>query len=490
MSDQARATATPSFTRLTVTAGSEPFGTAFLPDLAVGFDLDPVGYVEREYLVTGEADLFDYAADGSRRIRTADVPFTTRILVRRPAESSRFSGTVHVEPLHPEHDNPPTWRSLAPHIVRSGHAYVGVTVFPGPVREMIDDFDPERYADLTIPFEGLGFSILQQVTRMLRTAAALEIFGRPVRSLFVSGWSATGSMVRVYLAEGFHAENLLDDGRPVVDGYALCIAGGGDYALGYWPLSDGVTPPPLDDPRRTVQAIGVPVMEILSEYESESNGTSSRDDADGPEDLFRLYQVAGTSHSSGATGRGGQTAADQLEKKGIRKPLREILEEASDARMDLVVIALFAKLERWAQEGEIPPKVTPFSTLASRDDGPCALFPEALPLRREVDGNVIGGVRTPWTEVPTAAYLPHSTPRPGRCEVPPQAPIAGPEYLADIVGHRVPFPIEKLRARYGDAAAYRERYVRRLDRLIRDGWVLAEDRAAFVNALPAGDDWT
>ena len=56
------------------------------------FDLSKVGYVEEEFLVSGNANVYDWAADGTVSVKTPNAPYTTRVLVRRP--STRFSGTV------------------------------------------------------------------------------------------------------------------------------------------------------------------------------------------------------------------------------------------------------------------------------------------------------------------------------------------------------------------------------------------------------------
>src|SRR5438876_996757 len=82
-----------------VTADSYPFLAANKSTPA--FDLSKVGYVEEEYIVTGNANVYDWAADGSLTVKTPNAPYGTRILVRRPANPARFSGTVIVEPLMP-----------------------------------------------------------------------------------------------------------------------------------------------------------------------------------------------------------------------------------------------------------------------------------------------------------------------------------------------------------------------------------------------------
>ena len=84
---------------LPVTATSYPFGAA--DHTLVPEDLAKVGYVEEEYLVSGKANVYTWPAPGPAVVRTPDAPYTTRILVRRPAKASRFSGNVVVEMLNP-----------------------------------------------------------------------------------------------------------------------------------------------------------------------------------------------------------------------------------------------------------------------------------------------------------------------------------------------------------------------------------------------------
>jgi hypothetical protein len=84
---------------LPVTADSYPFGAA--DHTRVPEDLKKVGYVEEEFPVSGVANVYDWTSDGPARVRTANAPYTTRVLIRRPANRARFSGTAILEPLNP-----------------------------------------------------------------------------------------------------------------------------------------------------------------------------------------------------------------------------------------------------------------------------------------------------------------------------------------------------------------------------------------------------
>src|SRR5947208_2538158 len=78
-----------------ITAASPMFGAESKNSEPV--DLAKHGYVEEEFFLSGTANVYDWAADGSVTVKTANAPYTDRVHVRRPATASKFSGTVIVE---------------------------------------------------------------------------------------------------------------------------------------------------------------------------------------------------------------------------------------------------------------------------------------------------------------------------------------------------------------------------------------------------------
>src|SRR5688500_7942527 len=113
--------------------------------LGIGLDLASVGYVQHEYLVSGTGAVYGPGKpDAPERptlsraeivpmgaVATPDVPYTTRILVRAPADKSKFSGTVHIEAFHNQGEIAPIWSMSHRHMVSSGDVWVGVTVSTG-----------------------------------------------------------------------------------------------------------------------------------------------------------------------------------------------------------------------------------------------------------------------------------------------------------------------------------------------------------------------
>jgi hypothetical protein len=428
------------------------------PGRAFGVDkqLTAAGYVEEELVVQGTADLYTYDPRWNTVLLRERVPYTTRLIVRRPADMSRACGHAVIEALHPAGDMASAWPRTGRTILREGLCWVGVTQDVFGLRAL-KAAEPERYAGLEIPEPGLGFDIVARVAAWLRGPdSPLPGLSR----LFMTGASYTGTFQRVFIGDGFHSRARKPTGGPAIDGYLIQISSGAFMLGGYTPLSEGTPVPPAGDRRRTIQLLDVPVIEILSEGEAETNVASRRNDSDGP-GRYRLYEVAGTSHMT-AREAGPMALA--------------VNEEPSDFPMDMLVGGALLNLRRWVTDDVPPPRADRLVVLPERNAGPCGLRDEAYPLRRDAHGNAVSGVRSPWVDVPIASYYPHSTPR-----TPDAAPAASggrrlaAADVADLMGCMSRFPADKLRALYGTPARYRELFGAQLARLIEQRWIAPAD---------------
>jgi hypothetical protein len=464
--------------RLLGPAASVPLGTSYLAGEGIGVDLAPLGYVEEEFLVRGTATEWTYDSTGAASPRTADVPYCTRVLLRRPADPARFSGVIQVEPLHPDLDSALTWRGLYPWITRTGGAWVGITQDSRMAGLLRDSFDPARYQDISIPLAGLGYDIVGGVAQAMRAgtidiASGLADRGR----VYLSGWSITGSFCRVFLGDGFDQRYRLSGRRPVFDGYVVAISSGGAGSSGYPPISSGTGPPGPADPRRTIGRHDVPVIEFLSEFESETHASHLRPDSDAPADRYRLYQVAGTSHIN-HDNAGALTNAAQCRARGLPTDTLAINETRSDARQDFVARAVFALLDRWVAEGQPPPRVAPFQF--APDDDPLNRTPAgARALLRDGLGNVLAGIRTPWVEAPVGRYGVHSTPAPEATSS-PSFPQFTPAQRAALVGYLELFDPGQLHTLYGTRETYLARYRASCTRLVGEGLLLEPEAHALL----------
>ncbi len=442
-----------------------PFGAAWLADPGVGVDLSAFGYVEEELWLTGVAGEWGYDDDFTPVV-LQPVRYATRALVRRPLDSARFSGTVQLEPLHPDLDRAPTWQVANAWIMARGHAWVGVTQSATVADDLAARW-PSRYGGLHISRPGLGYDILGAVAVALK-GGRLPI--QDVRSVTMSGWSITGSLCRVFVQEGFVTRHLDGGGISAVDAVLIGKSSGGLVGAGYPPLSRDATALPPDHPRRVVTGT-VPTFEVLTESEAETHGPVLREDADRPDDRYRLVQIAATTHREL---RPAEVSPHEIQYAASGGQLSDtrINEVASDARFGLFAGALLEHLDRWARSGAVPPRAPRFEyTPDSR-------------LRRDPTGTVIGGIRPPWLAVPTSHYRPTSTPAPGACLPLARFPGAGtPAHAASLIGHRVPFTADELATRYRNAAQYRALSAAHCDELVDQGWLLRADAESYLESL-------
>lgn len=458
-----------SFIPLPITEDSLPFATTYLPDEKLGVDLAAHGYVEEEYLVPGAANVYEYDDDWKLQVRNADLPFVTRLLVRRPINPAAFSGVLLVEPLHPAQENALGWINTHPYLLRSGHAWAGLSCQPSNIKVMRDSFDPQRYGALLFEDHGLGWEVMAAVATQLKTGAPTSpLSGFPVQRVYMSGGSYTGSWQRNFLADGFHDRARMPDGSHVIDGYLIMISSGIFARTGYLPIHEGAWPLPVKDPRRVMQPHGVPVIEMLSEMEAETNLGSRRPDSDDPTDRFRLVEIAGASHSSGPPSPLRRIVPMQLEKRGLPpirvEPPPGTIEPPNEFPYGYFATAALHNIHRWVTEGIAPPRAERLELHTSRADGPVGISPEALPLVRDEHGNARGGLRSPYVDLPFATYYPHCKPNEYQ-----------PESASDLRGTQTLFDADKLRAIHGTPESYAERVAAQADNLVAERWLLPEE---------------
>src|SRR5215467_5281713 len=132
-------------------------GSIIAPACVVSFDLAAHDYVEEEFIASGTARSFEPPGEEA---------FRTRVVVRRPADADRFSGTLVLEWLNVStgFEADPDWAYLHEEIFRQGHAYAAVSAqalgvlggrglleFPGPPVPGLRAADPARYGELSHP---------------------------------------------------------------------------------------------------------------------------------------------------------------------------------------------------------------------------------------------------------------------------------------------------------------------------------------------------
>lgn len=434
-------------------------------------DLGSRGYVEEEYLLSGSGEIYEWPAAG-RLEALARGPYTTRILVRRPADKSRFSGAVVVEPFNSSLlvDLPFMWYYAHEHFMERGDIWIGVTIKPVSVQGL-KRFDPHRYGRLSLanplaPGErcadqelgpgdvssevGFAFDILGQLGALVRTDVAENpLHGYRVNRVYMTGISQTGGYVHTYLSA---VAPLLtrDGGGRIYDGYLQ--SGNPPFNVVLNGCAKLLAP---DDPRLRAPPVGVPVIEIASEGDTlGSNPVMRRPDSDQAPDLYRRYEIAGAAHTDSWTHRFYPNAADYTAAGGVleskEKRCPPVDQPLADFPVRYAIHAIWENLDAWVVRGTPAPRAERL-LLQHTQSGPI--------IETDREGNALGGVRSPFVDVPTAVWGGH---RQG----------GG---LCNLLGYEVPFSHARLKSLYSTHAVYARRVAADVQSLLGKGWLTRTD---------------
>jgi hypothetical protein len=416
-------------------------------------DLQKVGYVEEEFIVSGNANVYDWAADGSLSVKTPDAPYATRILVRRPADPNRFSGNAVVELMNPARRF--DWGMMSGYLrdslIERGDAWVGITM-PASAKAL-QKFNPTRYAALSFanpnPSEacaagrggrapatsdqedGLRWDMISQVGAALKSKTGLN-----ASYLFMT---AQGADIQTYLA-AIQRHAKLASGKPVYDGFLIKTPGGVGAIRRCAPAVART------DPRQKIENEGVPVMLVVAQ--GEISEAYQRPDSDDPGDRFRIYEVAGAAHIDKWAYRDLPGFPDQLAAIGtpgqgtpdwpfnVRCEPEILLQE--HPLLKYILDGAVMNLELWASKGTPPPKAE----------------------RITMNGDVAtGGVRNPDVDVPAAAYT-TTTAGPGTCRE---------------LGRTIPYDWARLESLYGIQKNYAAKVAQSVDNMLKEHWLTNSD---------------
>ena len=453
-----------------VTAASHPFGAAnqtLKPE-----NLAAAGYVEEEYFVSGKANVYDWQAGGAV-VRTADVPYTTRVLVRRPKSAGKFSGRVIVEMMNPTNllDLNIGWAIHRDELMRRGDAWVGLTAKPIAVKTL-QTFDPARYAPLNwanpLPASdprncavraggdttqatenGLVWDMNTQVGAWIRSNTAANPFtygGRATRAKYLYGWgySQTGGYLYTYV-NAIHPLVVKADGKSMFDGYLIATASGPSA------INQCAPAIPAGDPHRKPAHVGVPVMHVMTNSDYAGFAPSRLPDNNTLAEGYRDYDLSGAGHATPDELYYGPSPADIT--KGGQTPPPVNCTEGPRSRFPSRVPfnAILENLEDWVEKGKTPPPGA--VVLMNGNTGALDEY-----------GNVKGGVRTPYLDVPTSTWAGNST---------------GPSFCR-IAGHETPFTPDRLKALYPTHADYVRKVEASVDSLVAQRYITRADGAAII----------
>jgi Alpha/beta hydrolase domain len=391
--------------------------------------LAAAGYVTSEYLLSGMA---------------CGTGFTTRILLRHPEEAAVFSGIAVIEPMHFAGGRP-VWATCREYLFRCGHAWAEVACQARPALEVLRQADERRYERVSLALaDGAEGSTAGDGEEELRAEAdafisswwatspqLLSILGQAIRALR-TGQMPIGEVRRVILAGVSQTGGIVRRAASAKAGLETANRPDGVLAM----HSGGQA---LEDPAQ-------PVIEMLAEADMESVRRVARLPGQarsllhrqGDRPAFRLYEVAGMSHADSR----------------YRRPPGRCPPGARWSRFPHTHIthAMLDALIQW-----VDADVGPMPGLVLDTE------PDSGEVVRDELGHARGGIRAADTDFPLA-----------RRRVITPGPDTWP------FGHEYPLTDREFTARYGSPATYLAAAGSRLEGLVGQRLVLADDAARWL----------
>jgi len=392
------------------------------------FDLAAAGYEEVEVFLAGEVR-GRATADGA----DSGQPYKTRMIIRRPADASRFTGRVLVEWMNVSagRDVDVSWPAVWPMIVREGWAFVGVCAQPVGL-EHARAWDPARYGSLVHPGtpegempafvrdETFSDAIFTEAAQALAGPDGVELLGAAPELLLAHGQSQSSMRLAAYLT----TEHVR---APVFGGYLL-------HAGGSARLVDGAivrTPLALPDDATVVLHVN---------SEAEATGAFGDNLVDDPR--YRYWEVAGSGHTPATTSREVRARGES------DRPTPSI--PFGPPTIEYALRAALVALDTWIGGGDAPAAPPLVETTVDAEGTKTVVTDE--------HGNAKGGLRLPHIEVPLGRFY-----------------ARHPEPGLDLAAGYVAFDDATLRALYGNPDQYRERVEAASKEAVAAGVLLSDD---------------
>lgn len=428
-------------------------GKPFLPMAGrKGPDLAAAGYVRSEWEMRGEAVSYEVGPagvpeDGRVELAEADrAAFATRLLVRRP-EPEAFSGVLLVEWLNVSggQDAAPEYTYVADEILRQGHAWVGISaqyigveggdaaVGLGGMTAGLRRHTPERYGELHHPGDAYSYDIVSQLAAYSRDPEP----GGPLGDLRPATVIAVGESQSAFALTSY--VNGVDPLTRAFDGYFLHSRG-----AGYLPYDDrgrgsDIAASLFNGPVRLREDVGVPVLLVQAEGDlTFPMGFAPARQPDS--ERVVTWEIAGSAHAD----------VFQL---GEFAPFVDCGGPINSGQQAFVLRAALRHLLAWVAGGTRPPSAPPVEMV---DD-------EVI-----IDdwGHARGGVRTPAVDAPVERLV--------------GAPLPDAQPICMLLGRTIEVSPAALEARWTSRQEYLDAYREVTDRLIGEGFLLAEDREEIL----------
>jgi hypothetical protein len=304
------------------------------PSLAPGKGLAAFGYETHEYFVSGTAN---------------GEAYTTRLVVRKPADNSKFSGLVLTEAMHGS-GAAHMFEFTSIYTMSSGHA--AVEILTTPPAQFVALNEP-RYRNLKLNGTQTN-EILAQVGALVRSGS---LVGGPVRKMVLGGTSMTAGVLINYLPA--HMVYRTPQMQRIYDGFL--------------PMSNGAM----------VRDVDVPVIHVPTMHEVSGNITNKQD-SDEAGKQYRLYEFSGMGHID--------------TRDSVRLKPNPCVDPLSTFPVQAYMSVALDHLLKWVDKGTVPPRAS--RILLDRDQSN-----DGSMMALDQYGNPQGGIRTVYVDVPTAKYV-------------------------------------------------------------------------------------
>lgn len=462
-----------SMTSIPLVEGPIPISDTSYPFCAMAYSRIPLdvrdyGYTEEEYFISNTVNIYDADDNDLPVIIKEGIKYKNRILVRKPEDKKKFSGRVYIDILNAtqNYDIEDLWHRMYLWCMEHGHGYIGITSKPVNVMSL-KYFDYERYKSLdwsngdtvpqpavlryaTIPGteEGLVWDMLGQLCSLVRYGGDENCFNNAkVDYIYLSGQSQSGAYLNTFI-HYFDQYAIDSAGKNIFDGYFNIVG-----ALVQRQIKQDKEIGPLRLIGRNVRPTSVPFISVSSEGDLSLftllfNGDLLKfniENKNDPNDRCRYYEIAATPHTDIICPI--LCHIDEIKKTRQLLPNLndKLLEMLNDIPMDYYICGLLEKLHVWASQRIAPPIVKPFQ----RGEGG---------LIRDEHGNVCGGLRSPFVDVPIATYM-----------------ASNPDDSEGISGKMIYFSKEKFLKLYQTKEHYLGEFADYVDGQIADGWISRTD---------------
>jgi hypothetical protein len=354
------------------------------------YDLRKAGYEEEEFFISGTATRYpsNPTTDEQKQAATpiGTVPYTTRIVVRRPVRPSRSAGTAVVDwqNVTAGHDIDTEWGTSGDYFVRHGWTWIGASVQRVGVNGAtsgataglgLRQWNPQRYGSLDVTGDGAvmddsqSFDIYSQIAALAKGRSRQNpLADLRISKVYAGGASQSGRYLGVYY-------NTVQPLRHVYDGFLFALS---DSSL-----------PPRD-------GVGTKAIRVFTENDVyRGAGVASQTVPDGS--TLRTWQIAGASHvpayATGTDLTDFRTTLGAIQDREFGPtPATDCTNPGpSQVTSWPVFHAAYDALDAWVRTGVAPRVAQP---LAIIDPGPPA------GLARDANGIALGGIRLPDVEVP------------------------------------------------------------------------------------------